>query len=217
MVVESGDGHMLGINSTKMVLLIGFIILMASILLMRYFGQFDMNALISGLGLSTIMFFGTLWAMSQHKKILEPKEKKKDFNYDWQRLNEIIRNRTNGDVMEWDMGIGMRSEIKSIKVGEKIEHYRSFYGYLYYSRQEVIVIYQRDKEDIVRWFANPSPEVINDPFKFFEPYQDKLAEIRAQSMARNNKKGKGMRFRFDDDTPKSIEPADDDVRNVLKE
>jgi len=97
-------------------------------------------------------------------------EKKQSFKWCWNKINEVLRKMPGGEGVEWEGGFGKRSEIKYFTDG-KIQHpFRYVFGSLSETKQPVLIIFDIDKEDIARYYANPTPTLIENPFNGFKPF-----------------------------------------------
>ena len=96
-------------------------------------------------------------------------EKKQTFKWCWNKTNEILRKMPGGQGISWEGGFGKRSEIKHFSDG-KIQHpFRYIFGTLE-SGQPILIVFDIDREDIARYYANPTPKLIDDPFYKFNPF-----------------------------------------------
>lgn len=99
------------------------------------------------------------------------KENKKDNMYYFNKVNELLKNMPEGDMIEWGGGIDIRIDRKSFKNAEdKMTPYIAISGDLKYWKKRVVVIYDIVNDDISKYYGDPSPELINNPFKNFDPY-----------------------------------------------
>jgi len=97
-------------------------------------------------------------------------EKKMSISYCWNKVNTELRQMTGGDGLEWAGGLGRKSELKYFGSGVNKKAFRSLYGNLSNQRQAVVIIFNVDDEIISRYSANPSPDLIQDPFFKFDPF-----------------------------------------------
>ena len=95
--------------------------------------------------------------------------RKKTFKYCWERVNVLLKSMAGGDGLEWAGGFGRRTEVRSFHDGQQMRRYRSMLGHLSGQRQLVVVIYDVDNDDIAKYYANPSTQVIMNPFYDFKP------------------------------------------------
>jgi len=125
--------------------------------------------------LGLLYVFGYLFVVNYYYFSLEQEREesvnKKKLDWCWNRVNEILRKMPEGQGLEWREGIGRRSEYTTRHDGIQNKAYRSMMGYLAKTQQLVIVIFSIDDDDIVRFYADPSPDVIEDHFHNFKPYQ----------------------------------------------
>jgi len=108
--------------------------------------------------------------LSYKKKENEFNDKGK-FNYCWNKMNELLSRMPNGNSVDWWGGVGRTSVIKSYLHAGKTRSFRSMYGLLSHEKQGVVIIWDIDNEDIAGYFADPSAEILVEPFKFFKPVE----------------------------------------------
>lgn len=89
------------------------------------------------------------------------------------RINQFLKERPNGDSINWDGGRYGREEIRSFSSpngGNK-----EFYGVaamLGHSRKWVVIIYSIEKNDIIKYVGDPGPDLLADPFFGFKYFDD---------------------------------------------
>jgi len=142
--------------------------------LSMYFGLYDAWAFF-GVMFYTFIFFVFFIYLSydNHRRISERakfQEKKVSIAYCWNKVNTELRQMTGGDGLEWDGGLGRKSELKYFGHGTNKKAFRSLYGNLSNQRQAVVIIFNVDDEIISRYVANPSPDLIQDAFYKFDPF-----------------------------------------------
>lgn len=142
--------------------------------LSMYFGLYDAWAFF-GVMFYTFVFFVFIIYLTydNYRRISERarfQEKKMSIAYCWNKVNTELRQMTGGDGLEWDGGLGRKSELKYYGSGATKKAFRSMYGNLSNQRQAVIIIYNVEEEIISRYVANPSPDLIQDPFYKFDPF-----------------------------------------------
>jgi len=120
-----------------------------------------------------LYLFGYLYLINHYKAMKEEDERekasKKKLDWCWDRVNEMLKRRPDGQGLEWRRGIGRRSEYRTYYDGIQHRAFRSMEGYLAETQQIVVVIYDIDNDDIVRYVANPSEEMISNHFHDFKP------------------------------------------------
>lgn len=94
---------------------------------------------------------------------------KKSLNNCWQRVNSLLRAMPNGDSVEWSSGFGRKSELRYFNINGKNKPYRSVLAHSVRNSQLVVVIYDIEEDDIVKYIGNPTPDLISDPFAGFNP------------------------------------------------
>lgn len=97
-------------------------------------------------------------------------QRRQKFEYCWERINQILKSMPGGQGIEWASGFGRKSGIKSYFDGVQSKPFRSVLAYLEYSQQLVLIIYDIEGDDIAEFIANPSPELMDNPFYNFKPY-----------------------------------------------
>lgn len=203
-------------KGSTIVLLVGFVALAGGFLLAYAFDAFSPDTLTVSVGLCLIVVIGTWWAQSQYGKDYAKEDHKKDFNYYWDSMNRVLE-KQRGDTLEWDSGVGNQSHVKTFTIGKELVEFQSFYAYLSRARQQVVVIINRKTLDIWRFYADPSPALIEDPFYGFKPYENPMENLAMRGMlgSRYSKKNRGIRIMMDnDDYGNQFEPDDDMVDRV---
>jgi hypothetical protein len=162
-------------SETSWVLWIFIIIFSALLILIISLGLFDGWTFTGLIFFSLLYLGGYLYVSSYFRSMMErdldENEKKRKFDYCWNRVNHILRSMAGGEGLEWDGGQGRRSEFRSYYDGVQHRAFRSMMGYIASKQQLAIVIYDIDKDDIVRFYADPSPYIISDHFADFKPFQ----------------------------------------------
>lgn len=152
-------------------------VLSAIIILISSLGLFSIWLFVGIVILSTMYLFGYLYVVNYYKMLedIDRKElqNKKKFDWCWTRSNEILKKMIGGQGLSWGSGVGRRSEYRSFHNGIQLCGFRSIEGFLSGSQQLVIIIYDIENDDVVRYYANPSPDIIDDHFFNFKPFQSK--------------------------------------------
>lgn len=109
----------------------------------------------------------------QNDKETEQYENQRKQKFDWcfRKANEALRNMPGGQGIEWDSGFGRVSDFKTFNDGTQNKPFRSILGYLSGTQQLVLIIYDIDNDDIVKYDANPSPDIITNHFHNFNPFK----------------------------------------------
>lgn len=156
-----------------LLILIASVSLLIVIILNAVLNLFDVWSFFGVMFYITVFFGLVGWVVYEHnsRMIREEQERinKKSLNHCWQRINALLRAMPDGDSVEWSSGFGRKSELKSFTVNGKVKNYRSVLAHLVKGNQLVAIIYDIDEDDIVRYNANPSTEVIVNPFINFNP------------------------------------------------
>jgi len=103
-------------------------------------------------------------------KANEEQNKKQKFDWCWERVNLILKRMPGGQGLQWDEGTGRTSQYRSYYDGVQNHGYRSMSAYLSKTQQVVVVIYDINRDDIVRFDTNPSPQVFENHFYHFKPF-----------------------------------------------
>lgn len=152
-------------------LIIFFIIIIVISIFMKIYSIWSLIGMI----FYTILFFALYLYILYEGRRLEIErhnrdEKKQTFKWCWNKVNDILRKMPGGEGLEWGGGFGKRSEVKYFSDG-KIQHpFRYIFGNLSESKQPVLIILDVDKEDIGRYYANPTPSLLDNPFDSFRPF-----------------------------------------------
>ena len=158
-----------------------------------------------------------LWLKWEYQKVLDSKknEESNKFNTAWEAINSQLRNMPGGDRVQWEGGKSITAQQKVYyrKNGEK----KTFFGFLAFlanTRQRVVIQWDADDKNIVGYYSDPSPDLINNlfhGFKFFESEQDQ--KFRYPYMPRSKY---GRRPIFPTAGPSvEYEPTDDWVEDAI--
>lgn len=87
------------------------------------------------------------------------------------KVNEILVSRPGGEPVVWEGGSWSRYLIKTIfDINRKPHKYVGIVGLLRNANRRISLIYDADDNDIVRFFGDPSPDLLNNPFFGFRPF-----------------------------------------------
>lgn len=140
-------------------------------------GLFSIWVFFGSLMLISLYLFGYFYVLNYFKAKEEidrqEKSNKKKLDYCWERANHLLRNMAGGQGLEWNRGTGRRSEYESFHNGIQMCGFRSMEGYLSDTQQLVVLIYDIENDDIVRYYANPPPSILDNHFHKFKPFQGK--------------------------------------------
>jgi len=162
----------MGKKLASMIFVIGMVLSLITVVFMglfsvwTFFGILMIGSLYLGGYLYVVNFY--YFSLEQEKK---EKENKKTLDWCWSKANQILRRMPDGQGIEWRRGIGRQSEFRTFNDGIQNRPFRSMMGYLANTQQFIIIILDIDKEDIVRFHADPSPDVIEDHYYKFQPFQ----------------------------------------------
>ena len=96
--------------------------------------------------------------------------RKQKFDWCWERVNKILKSMPGGQGLQWASGVGRKSIYKTFHDGVQNKPFRSMLAHLEYSQQLVLIIFDIDGDDIALFVANPSPDLIDNPFLNFKPF-----------------------------------------------
>ena len=129
---------------------------------------------------SGMIFYGLIFAggyafiiygqKEEQKRLAEENRRKQKFDWCWDRANDILRRMAGGQGLSWAKGFGRSSEYQSFYDGVQSRPFRSMLGYLSNSKQLALVIYDIDRDDIVRFVTNPDPTLLDNHFRYFRPF-----------------------------------------------
>ena len=108
---------------------------------------------------------------------LENAQRKQKFEWCFSRVNKILKSMPGGQGIEWDSGFGRVSDFRTFHDGTQNKPFRSIMGYLSGTQQLVLVIYDIDNDDIVKFYADPTPRLINNHFVDFDPYHNSSSSL----------------------------------------
>lgn len=89
------------------------------------------------------------------------------------KINEILESRPSGEGLVWEGGIYSRYIKKIFFDINRQEHV--FVGICAITQdtlKRVVVVYDTKDNDISRFYGDPSPEMMNDPFYGFKPFEN---------------------------------------------
>lgn len=137
---------------------------------------------------------------------------KEKLPYCFAKINELLGQLPGGDVLQWESGMDRRSQVRTFLAGKDRVRLRSIYALIFGKAQGVVVIYNIDSEDIFAYWANPSSEQINDPFKNVKPF-DQMNQMNPMAMMGGKKYRNWMRNRGGlityDDSADMYQPDED--------
>jgi hypothetical protein len=146
-----------------------------SVIVINLLHLFNMWMFFGLLFLGILYIIGYLYVVNYYYFTLQQQkddnENKRKLDYCWNRANQILHNMPGGQGLEWRSGIGRRSEFRTFYDGIQNKPYRSMMGYLSETQQFVVLIYDIDGDDIVRFYADPSADIIVNHFYEFKPFQ----------------------------------------------
>jgi Ca2+/Na+ antiporter len=115
-------------------------------------------------------FFVMINKERERKRLEDEANLKQKFDWCWDRVNRILRRMPGGQGLEWASGFGRESEYRTFYDGVQNHGFRSMMGYLSTTQQLVIVIYDINRDDIVRFVTNPDPDLLDNHFRYFKPF-----------------------------------------------
>lgn len=153
---------------------IALIVLAILIILLLSYDLFDVWTFV-GMVFYVLLFIGGYIFISVGTKdyeavMREESARKQKFDYCWEHANMILRRLPGGEGLEWASGFGRKSEFRNYHDGVQNRPFRSMLGYLSQSQLLVLIIYDIERDDIVRFVTNPDPDIIESPFRNFRPF-----------------------------------------------
>jgi hypothetical protein len=106
------------------------------------------------------------------KRKAKPKDNKRGLDYCWMKANEALKRMDGAETMEWDEGLGRETTLQKFfsSEGKESKEFRSFLARLKSGNQLVIVLWDIEDEVIAKYVANPSADLMEEPFKDFKPF-----------------------------------------------
>lgn len=149
------------------------LIILGLIILTNMLGIFDAWSFMGMLFYTIIMSVFILYINYDYNRRMYETEKnninRKSLSYCWQRINSLLKEMPDGDTVEWSEGFGKKTELKSYTVDGVTKTFRSIVAHLVKNNQLVVIIYSIDDDYLARYYANPTPGLLRDPFLDFNP------------------------------------------------
>lgn len=117
-------------------------------------------------GFSYLIYNG----FQEEQKQQNSSEKVKSLGYCWDKANEVLSKMVGGDTIVWQQGKGRTSDIRSFFDGRKIVNFRSMQGTTASSHLPVLIIFNMETDDVVRYISNPAADFITNPWHEFKPF-----------------------------------------------
>lgn len=158
----------------KIMLIVSSVIMFLLVVLTIILKMFD-GWLFFGMFFYIILFVGgysyiNINMINDNEKNDVTLQERHKFNWCWERVNHILKQRPGGKGIQWASGVGRKSGIKSFHNGVQNKPFRSIIAYLEGSYNYVCIIYNIEDDDIAEFISDPSPDKISNPFYGFEPY-----------------------------------------------
>lgn len=109
------------------------------------------------------------------------RNRKNKFDWCFERINVILKRMTGGQGIQWDGGTGRHSEFRSYFDGVQNKPFRSMMGFLSHTQQSVLIIFDIDNDDIVRFSTNPNIDLVQNHFHDFNPFKRQTSINRMNS------------------------------------
>lgn len=176
----------------KLLMWTSLIILAISLISTFYFEIFDWDSFYGVFIMLAAYIAGyvyLVWAASRDKKDLETI---KTLDYCWRVASEILQRMPDGTSVEWKQGEGRSAEIRYFYDNNKKRAFRAMFGISSNTRRPVIVIFDMDTDDVAKYYSNPTPQLLEDPWYNFKPFYNPMAEqlMRTKMMMGRGKKGR---------------------------
>ena len=108
-------------------------------------------------------------------KLEEEDKDKKKFPYCWKRVNAILKEMPGYNTIQWDKGFNIKSSIKNYQMSGRIFPFMSILAKISNTYQNVVIIYDISKDNIVEYDSSPSVEKIMNPFEDFKPFESGMS------------------------------------------
>lgn len=126
-------------------------------------------------------------------------EKKRKWDYSMEKCAEMTKRALGGVSLQWRQGRGRSSAYKIFKVGMNQMQFYVFDAVLSETQEPVMVFWDCDNENVAGFFANPSAEMYDNPFKFWTPMDNSGAQFVTNRFGKNGRPiNPGIRIGFDD-------------------
>lgn len=88
------------------------------------------------------------------------------------KINRILLSRPGGEPIQWEGGKYTRYDKKTLfDINRQPHHYVAITGLFSKSDKRIILIYDIEEDDICRLIGDPSPQLVNNPFYDFRPFE----------------------------------------------
>lgn len=185
-------------GSKTMVSIISIVFIVLAIIII-WIGLFSIWIFFGMLFLGALYIFGYFFVIAYFNSLKEKNQEenanRKKLDWCWNQVNKILRNMPGGQGIEWRKGIGRQSEVKTFYDGIQHRPFRSMMGYLAETQQLVVIIYDIDNDDIVRFHADPSPDIIQNHFNGFKPFSTQGSSFGGGGFDRFSNTRRGRRPR----------------------
>lgn len=116
---------------------------------------------------SYVTYSGYLDSLTK-EEITDAKQK---FDYCFAKISQWSLNQPGGESLTWDAGKGCQHDTKSIPNREgKDTWYMAFIAYTSESQIRSYYVYDIDKENVVKYLPQPTPDIEEDIWSGFKPY-----------------------------------------------
>lgn len=200
--------------SMKLIMWIWTAVMIVSLASTLYFDIFDIYAFYGVFVIGAGYIAGYIYLKIMFGRDQSKLEMVKTLDYCWMKASQILQRMPGGTSIEWRKGEGRRGEIRYFYDNNKKHAFRALYGYTSETRKPVVVIFDMEIDDVARYYSNPGPQVLEDPFHDFKPFFNPMAEqmMRSQMMMRRGKKGRrggGLTINYGGGDASYLEPGDD--------
>ncbi len=156
-------------SSIVSVIALGIVIILRKLGLLGTRGFYiTLTLFIFSLIILLLMQFITISNYNNNHVVGSKKAKSETFRIR-KRINELLRERPDADVVNWNSGVDGREEIRSFQTFNGVQDFYGVVGALAYNRTWVVIIYSLERNDIIKYMGDPSPQQLEDPFDGFYP------------------------------------------------
>lgn len=87
------------------------------------------------------------------------------------QINNILKSRPGGETIQWEGGKYTRYVTKTLyDINRQAHKFIGVVGMLTDSDKRIVLIYSVNDNDIVRFYGDPTPDLMTDPFDNFRPF-----------------------------------------------
>jgi hypothetical protein len=115
------------------------------------------------------LFFSFIISMKKNRQVEDTP--KSGIDAYMRQINTILESRPGGETIQWEGGKYTRYVTKTLyDINRQANKFIGVVGMLTDSDKRVVLIYSANDKDIVRFYGDPGPDLISDPFYDFRPF-----------------------------------------------